>query len=640
MTIKITRNPKNPILTPDETRPWEAVAAFNGCIAPGKNKYHFVYRTSSFPHFYFDREISLSTISYAESKDGISFSKRRSLIMPEYPWEQFGCEDPRITKMEDKYYIFYTALSGYPPEAKDIKIGLAITSDFSKITEKHLVTDFNSKAMALFPEKINGKMAAILSVNTDLPPAKIAIALFDKPEQIWQKEYWRGWLSSISKNVLPLQRDVNDHVEVGAPPIKTEKGWLLIYSYIKNYLKPPAVFGIEAALLDLKNPLKIIGKTNEPLLVPFQEYEIYGRVPNVIFPSGAMIKNKKLYIYYGATDTTCCLAEAHLEDLLKFITSKKNPPSKGLRLKKYSKNPIIAAKKENSWESRETLNPTATFEGGKVHLIYRAIGEDNTSVLGYASSQDGFNFNERPDKPIYVPRENFEKKASPELHSGCEDPRITKMGKYFYMLYTAYDGKSPTKVILTSIKVSDFLAKNWNWEKPIVISHPERSNKNACLLEEKIKGNYVFFHRIGHCIWIDFVKNLSFKNGRFLGGKIILWPRRGKWDNHKVGIAGPPIKTKEGWLLIYHGLSLDDKKYRLGAVLLDLNNPEKVLNQLDYPILEPEEEYEKQGLRPDTVFSCGSVVVDKNLLVYYGAADQVIGVASINLKDLLKELLF
>lgn len=639
MVIKIERYPQNPILTPDENKFWEAEATFNGSIAPNKNLFHFVYRATSFPHFYFDKEVSLSTIGYAQSQDGVSFSNRRPLITPEYPWEQFGCEDPRITKFDDNYYIFYTALSSYPPAPEDIKIGVAITSDFTKITEKHLVTDFNSKAMALFPEKIKGKMVAVLTVNTDLPPAKIALVFFDQPEQIWSKEFWHGWLSSLSDYLLPLQRNSRDHLEVGAPPLKTEHGWLLIYSYIKNYLAPPPTFGIEAVLLDLANPLKIIGRTQQPLLVPVQEYELYGRVPNIIFPSGAMIKDKKLYIYYGATDTTCCLATLALQDLLKLMTTKVHSPTLPLRLKKYSENPIITPKKENQWESESTLNPGVILQEGRVHLLYRAMGPDHTSVLGYASSQDGFHFDERLEKPIYVPQEDFEKKANPELYSGCEDPRLTKVGDQLYMLYTAFDGQSPTKIALTSIEIKDFLSKNWSWKKPIIISHPERSDKNACLLEEKIKGRYVFFHRLGHCIWIDFVESLDFKNRHFLGGEIILWPRRGKWDNHKVGIAGPPIKTKHGWLLIYHGLSLEDKKYRLGAVLLDLESPDRVLNQLDDPILEPEEEYEKQGLRSETVFSCGSIVMDKKLLVYYGAADQVIGVASIDLKTLVERLL-
>ncbi|HUV46995.1 MAG TPA: glycosidase, partial [Candidatus Bathyarchaeia archaeon] len=106
----------------------------------------------------------------------------------------------------------------------------------------------------------------------------------------------------------------------------------------------------------------------------------------------------------------------------------------------------------------------------------------------------------------------------------------------------------------------------------------------------------------------------------------------------KIGIAGPPHKTKEGWVLIYHGLSAYDDKYRLSAVLLDLHSPDKVLSRLDYPILEPEEIYENEGLRAKTVFSCGSVVKKGQLLVYYGAGDKVLAVASVPFKKLIEVL--
>jgi len=639
--IKAKRYPGNPILAPNEERSWEAVAVFNGSVAKEGEKYHLVFRAVSSPQRYFAKNnIELSSIGYAESSDGITFENRKLFITPEYNWEQFGCEDPRITKLGDKYFIFYTALSDFPHTPSGIKIGVAITKDFSQIEEKYQVTHFNSKAMALFPEKINGKIGAILTVETDKPPAKIALAFFDKEEQIWSKEYWDNWLYSIEKYTLSLQREKNDHVEVGAPPIKTNDGWLLIYCHIKNYFFPPPVFGIEAVLLDLKNPLKIIGRTTKPLLVPKEEYERFGMVPNVIFPSGALIEREILKIYYGAADTVLCLAQIEIESLLSQIKPLKqkklaNKNFKKISLKRHKENPILKPISDHSWESKYVKNPTAIYEGGKVHIIYRAMGEEEISVLGYASSKDGVKITERLPEPIYVPRENFEKKLKPGF-SGCEDPRITKLNNKFFICYTAHNGDDPTQIALSSINVSDFLAKKWNWSKPKIISCPERNDKNACVMSEKINGQYVFFHRIGGCIWIDFVKDLNFEKGNWLGGKLLMFPNPKSWDSEKIGIAGPPIKTSKGWLLIYHALSKQDKKYRLGAVLLDLKNPDKIISKLDYPILEPEAEYEKQGLRPNTVFSCGAVVIKNKLFVYYGAADEVVCVASANLDKLIK----
>ncbi|MFC1711482.1 hypothetical protein ACFLZ1_02745 [Patescibacteria group bacterium] len=640
--VTVNRYSKNPILSPNIKNSWEEEATFNGCVIKEKDKYFMVYRAMSASQFYYGKDIELSSIGFAESKDGINFNARRLFITPEYKWEQFGCEDPRVTKYENKFYIFYTALADFPHTPEGIKIGVVVTKDFKKVEAVHQVTNFNSKAMTLFPSPVFNKMAAILTVNSDYPPAKIAVAYFDKEEQLWSQEYWKQWQNSMERYVIPLQRRIEDHIEIGAPPIKTDKGWLLIYSYMRNYLKPPRICGIEAVLLDIDNPVRIIGRTTEPLLVPETKYELYGKVPDVIFPSGALLEKDTLNIYYGAADTTCCLAQVNINDLLDdLIVENKNnffiKQEDQLKLKRYDKNPIIKPKPENSWESKYTLNPGAIYLNNKVHILYRAMGEDSTSVLGYASSKDGFRIDTRLTEPVYVPREDFEKKLKPG-NSGCEDPRITKLGSKLYMCYTAFDARNPTHIALTSISVKDFTEKKWNWSKAKIISVPDRSDKNACLLSEKIKKHFVFFHRIGGCIWIDYVDDLNFGQDRWVGGKIILSPRTDKWDSKKIGIAGPPVKTKDGWLLIYHGLSIYDNKYRLGAVLLELENPDNVLCRLDYPILEPDVDCENKGVRPGTVFSCGTVVINDKLFVYYGGADEVTCVATIEVQKLLKEI--
>jgi beta-1,2-mannobiose phosphorylase / 1,2-beta-oligomannan phosphorylase len=640
--VSVDRYPKNPILSPDLENKWEQEAAFNSSVIKEKNTYHMVYRAMSASQVYYDKNIELSSIGYANSKNGINFENRRQFITPEYKWSQFGCEDPRVTKFNDSYYIFYTAVSNYPATAEGIKIGVVKTKDFKKIEAEHQVTNFNSKAMALFPEKIFNRMAAVLTVNTDKPPAKIALAYFDKEEQIWSPEYWDQWYKALDRYVIPLQRKIEDQVEVGSQPVKTDKGWLLVYSYMRNYLNPPRICGIEAVLLDLKNPIKVIGRTTEPLLVPEAKYEMYGKVPDVIFPSGALVEGENLHIYYGAADTVCCLAQVNLNDLLEemIVENKVNyfiHREKHLKLKRYNGNPIISPIKENSWESKYTFNPTAIYLDNKVHLLYRAMGEDSVSVLGYAQSKDGFKINKRFGEPIYVPRQDFEKKQRPG-NSGCEDPRITKLGDKLYMCYTAFDAKSPTHIALTSIKAEDFINHKWDWDLPQIISVPDRSDKNACLLSEKIRDNFVFFHRIGGCIWVDYIEDLNFGKDEWVGGRIIMSPRTDKWDSRKIGIAGPPIKTDDGWLLIFHALSIYDDKYRLGVALLDLNSPDSVLCRLDYPILEPEAEYEKKGFRPGTVFSCGNVVIKDQLIVYYGGADQVTCAASCDIKKLVREV--
>jgi beta-1,2-mannobiose phosphorylase / 1,2-beta-oligomannan phosphorylase len=256
--------------------------------------------------------------------------------------------------------------------------------------------------------------------------------------------------------------------------------------------------------------------------------------------------------------------------------------------------------------------------------------------MGYASSLDGLHITERLPDPIYVPREVFEKNPSGN-YSGCEDPRLTKIGNRIYMCYTAFDGHHPPRVAFSSIAVKDFLEHRWQWSIPKLISPPDIDDKDACVLEEKVNGKFMFFHRMETFIWVDFVKDLHFYDGQYLGGQIILQARPGKWDSKKLGIAGPPFKTEKGWVLLYHGIS-DQSEYCVGAVLLDLKDPTKVIGRTDHPILRPETKYEKEGQVNNVVFPCGQAVVDGELFVYYGGADSVVAVATCQVDDLLKLL--
>ena len=239
----IERAEKNPLLKPKAIHSWEAEAVFNGCPVKKGNKTYLVYRAVSLSHYHqvAGTKLAISNIGIAESSNGLDFHDRKCLIVPEESWERFGCEDPRVTKLGDKYYIFYTALSAYPFNAGGIKIGVAISKDLISIQEKHLVTPFNGKAMALFPEKIDGKVWAVLTVHTDNPPAKICLASFNNEDEIWSEKYWNKWYKDFSakseKYALPLQRKPQDHIEVGTAPIKTKHGWLLFYSYIRNYFQ-------------------------------------------------------------------------------------------------------------------------------------------------------------------------------------------------------------------------------------------------------------------------------------------------------------------------------------------------------------------------------------------------------------------
>lgn len=629
----VKRSPKNPILLPEAGSPWESAAAYNPCVVEEGGLVHMLYRATGAKRKVGDREVELSSIGHAVSKDGINFKDRTELFGPEHEWERYGCEDPRATTFEGKHYIFYTAVREFSPDG--IKVAVAITDDCKTIKEKHLVTPFNAKAMALFPERVNGKIAAILTVNTDRPPARICLALFDRIEDVWSEEYWKAWYANWKSHVIDIEENLErDQIEVGSAPVKTKKGWLVFYSYIYNYFSPPAIFGVQAVLLDLADPMKTVGEVKRPFLVPEEEYEYYGRVPHIVFPSGALIRKKEVYLYYGAADTVSCVALIPLDGLLEqlLFTAQRE-------LARFEGNPIIAPVAEHAWESKATFNPAAIYLNGKVRILYRAMSEDNTSVFGYASSVDGIHIAKRLQEPVYVPREDFERKLVPGGNSGCEDPRLTKIGDTIYMCYTAFDGKDPPRVAFTSITADDFDNHRWNWTKPTLISPPGLDDKDAALFPRKIGGKYWFLHRLGSDIWLDSVQDLNFDGTtKFLGGKVLMRPRDSEWDSKRIGGTSPPIETKYGWLLFYHGISRRTGHYNVRAALLDLKDPTLVLYRTHDPLLEPDMPYEKVGVVPNVVFPCGAVMMKNELYVYYGGADKFVGVATLDMEVIVEGL--
>src|ERR1035437_1460981 len=506
------RSHHNPYLFPTKENHWESTTALNWCpiqenaktakTRGKKVKARCLYRAIGTPELMVPGLDSLSTVGYAESTDGVHFDKRHVLIKPEYEWEKFGCEDPRVTFFEGKYYIFYTALSVFPFNASGIKTAVAITSDLKTIEERHPVTPFNAKAMTLFPERINGKIVVMFTMNTDAPPAKIAYAYADNIEELWQESFWQSWLLGSGLHTIDPRRLPSDHVEVGAPPLKTKRGWLFIYSHIQHYFENKKVFGIEALLLDLKNPEHVIGHTKGPILVPDETYEQYGFVSTVIFPSGATLSGKTLSIYYGAADTTSARATVNIDDLLASMTDKAIEEN----VKRFPGNPVLLLDQNHEWESRAVFNPAAIEINKKIYILYRAMSGDNTSTVGLAISKDGTHIDERLPEPIYIPRGQFEMKRIPGGNSGCEDPRVMRIGDSLYMTYTAYDGIRTPAIAITSISVEDFLARKWSaWSMPEIISPEGIDDKDSCIVPEKIDGKYLVFHRVGVNICADYV---------------------------------------------------------------------------------------------------------------------------------------
>lgn len=623
----VHRSPHNPILSPDIEHAWEMVA-FNPSPVIKDGRLHLFYRAQGRPDPLL-HNLGMSTVGHVSSDDGVHFGSATQFVTPSEPWDEFGCEDPRTVYFEGRYYTFYTALGGIPFGPTNIKIGCAVSDDLETVAEKHLVTPFNSKAMALFPERVNGKIAVLLTAHTDEPPGRFGVALADRIEDLWDPAFWNAWHGEgFESRLLHIRRHGEDQMEVGAPPVLTKDGWLVVYSYISDYYTAGRTFGIEALLLDRNDPYRIIGRTESPIMVPEEAYELYGMVPDVVFPSGAIVEGDRLDIYYGAADTVCAKASMSLSDLIESM----KPGARDRLIKRASENPILLP--GEGWESRAVFNPGAIELNGKVHLLYRAMSQDNTSVCGYASSTDGMHF-ERSSTPAYVPRADFEmKRGDPNGNSGCEDARLTKIGDRIYICYTAYDGVHAPAVAIASIAEKDFLAQKWNaWSMPVLASPENTDDKDACLFPRTFDGKYLFFHRINGHICADYVDDLVFAKrvNRCIG---VMGPRKGTWESEKVGIAGTPLETDAGWLMMYHAVSRD-KHYALGAALLAKDDPTTVLARTMEPIFTVEEKYEKEGQIPNVVFCNGAVVRGDTLYIYYGGGDSVIGVATCSLSKLL-----
>jgi len=294
-------------------------------------------------------------------------------------------------------------------------------------------------------------------------------------------------------------------------------------------------------------------------------------------------------------------------------------------MERFSDNPILRPIENHSWESREVFNAAAIYLGGKVHLLYRALGNDNISRLGYATSLDGYTIKERFEKPVFEPASDSEK-------DGCEDPRLSKVEGQLVMTYTAlreYSHLQVYQIALTTIGETNFINHKWSWG-PRKLPFPGIRNKNAVIFPEKVNGRYVMIHRIDPDLCIAYSDDLN----KWCDIMSVMKPRADSWDNWKIGVAGTPMKINEGWLTLYHGVNVD-RMYSLGMVLLDKEHPDQVLYRSKDHILAPKEDYERFGKVPNVVFSCGNVIIDDKLFVYYGGADNVLCVATIRMDELL-----
>lgn len=460
----------------------------------------------------------------------------------------------------------------------------------------------------------------------------------------------RGVWKILPKALLEPRQDFFDNsgLTVGQARV-IEQGILLTYYARYGDSGHHGLLTVGAALFDKHEPAKLLWRSDYPL---WQQPRGYRH--QQMDPVGEIDINGQSLLYFQNERGEIFSAELPLWNCFIRVThARQGRP----HLERSPKNPVLGPKLEHGWESKAAFNPAAFYARGRVHLVYRAIGNDDISTFGYASSADGVHFDERLDYPIYGPRKHFEgqslkRPAQPSTFAsggtgigGCEDPRISLIDDKLYMTYVAFDGCNPPRVALTTITLDDFLSHRWHWSEPVLISPylPGEGNKNSCILPEKINGQYVVFHRIWPDILIDYVDDLNFDGQKkFLSksGHAKIKPRKMHWDSRKIGVGATPLKTEGGWLLIYQAVgNQDTAKYKIGAMLLDLKNPAKVVARAHVPVLEPEAWYENEGWKYGVVYPCGAAVVGDDLFVYYGGADMYTCVAKASLAEFLSHLL-
>jgi beta-1,2-mannobiose phosphorylase / 1,2-beta-oligomannan phosphorylase len=222
---------------------------------------------------------------------------------------------------------------------------------------------------------------------------------------------------------------------------------------------------------------------------------------------------------------------------------------------------------------------------------------------------------------------------------GSEDPRTVMINNKVYMIYVAFEGWDSVRMALTSIKLNDFKKGKWNWRKPRMISPPGTVAKNWVIFPEKINGKFAILHGVTPDILIDYVDNLdTLGDGSFIISKSPRGGRKNFWDNRVRGAGPPPVKTDKGWLLLYHAMDINDpNKYKLGAMILDLNDPTKIIYRSPQPILNPDMHYENDG-KPGVIYATGAAIINNDLFVYYGGGDKHVCIAQTPLDELLNWL--
>lgn len=299
--MKLRRHPANPILKPNPWNAWEALNVFNPSVIVHNGLFHMHYRAQGVDY--------VSHIGYAVSRDGVHFNRlQQPVLSPSSDLDARGVEDPRVTELEGRFYMAYTAYGrkGPYPETGNPPTGitpmLAVSDNL--ITWEPIgpiVENEDNKDHALFPAKVNGRY----------------VTFHRRPPSIWLafSDDLRRWGDHVE--ILKPRPGLWDGKRVGAGglPILTDAGWLVLYhGYNERH-----IYCMGAALLDQNDPTRVLKRPAEPILVPEETWEIRGDVPNVVFGCANPVVDGEIYLYYGGADRVIGLATAPLAELLDWV---------------------------------------------------------------------------------------------------------------------------------------------------------------------------------------------------------------------------------------------------------------------------------------------------------------------------------
>ncbi|EGG36051.1 MULTISPECIES: glycosidase [Paenibacillus] len=334
-----------------------------------------------------------------------------------------------------------------------------------------------------------------------------------------------------------------------------------------------------------------------------------------------------------------------------------------MKITRHAENPIVVPGLYD-WRKVTVFNPAVIIDNGKFYMIERTAGSLTPckNYLGLLESTDGVHFTHVLDEPVVTP----DQLGFP--YGSIQDPRIVKIDDTFYLNYALRPcamNYYPTGAGIPERSIPEY-PDGWgeeeghwltrsgiltskdliHWEYLCDTTPLDINDRDNILFPEKINGKYVLLRRpeeyVGEeygtekaAMWISYSEDLV----HWDEPKLLAKAENNDWEFKKIGGSTPPVRTDKGWLVLYHGVD-QDTVYRVGALLLDLENPEKIIARTRRFIMEPETYYEKFGYQiPNVIFPTGNVVKDGLLYIYYGVTDTAIALATVPLDDLVDYIL-